>query len=323
MLENRELEDEPAVYADWLTERGDPRGELIAIALAREAADSEALRAREQKLLDEYAFEWLGRFAWAPPEEVTVTWRRGFLDTIRFGLEYVDRQPSNVDGEFEIRELARLPGTRFIRRVELLRKEFWDESVLQAIGDAGLPPNTRELVIATNDFQDAGDLSLAYPGMSMVRSFTVESRSFELGTIDLPALRTLELVTRGLSRTHLAALEPLHSLERLVLWLGEVGVHGCDVLLEDLQFEGFPQLRELGLCGRNPSAVLAHLLGTPVLAQLKVLEVVGGYLADADHEWLRDHASAFAHLDALHLPGTVVIPGVKVVPDDRFIPVYE
>lgn len=57
-----------AVYADWLQEQGDPRGEFIQLQLALEdrrqsKADRDALQCREEELLAEHAFEWLGSLA--------------------------------------------------------------------------------------------------------------------------------------------------------------------------------------------------------------------------------------------------------------------
>lgn len=81
-------DDEPRlVYADWLLERGDPRGELIQvqIAIARAvgsaAVNERALRARERQLLEAHQEAWLGT-----PFDERITWAfdRGF-PTGRFG----------------------------------------------------------------------------------------------------------------------------------------------------------------------------------------------------------------------------------------------
>ncbi|HEX5271780.1 MAG TPA: TIGR02996 domain-containing protein, partial [Gemmataceae bacterium] len=68
------------IYADWLEERGDPRGEFIRIQceLARRGAgDTARLRARERKLADAHARDWLG-----PLRDMQKNWvfRRGFID---------------------------------------------------------------------------------------------------------------------------------------------------------------------------------------------------------------------------------------------------
>src|SRR5262249_42290216 len=50
------------VYADWLIEHGDPRGELIALQRARSAGRSTPkTEQRERALLDEHGVRWAGR----------------------------------------------------------------------------------------------------------------------------------------------------------------------------------------------------------------------------------------------------------------------
>ncbi|MCA9175069.1 MAG: TIGR02996 domain-containing protein [Planctomycetales bacterium] len=91
-----------AVYADWLIEQGDPRGDLISCQLDLERTDLDRsqraeLKLREAELLHRHSEQWLGELAphFAPvrPEEVdqwgmnsrpfvTHQWRRGFLDKL-------------------------------------------------------------------------------------------------------------------------------------------------------------------------------------------------------------------------------------------------
>lgn len=47
-----------AVYADWLQERGDPRGEFIALQLALARRDDAAKQARADELLARHSLEW-------------------------------------------------------------------------------------------------------------------------------------------------------------------------------------------------------------------------------------------------------------------------
>lgn len=62
------------VYADWLQERGDPRGEFIALQVRGELDAAGAKRERE--LLKQHGKAWLGPLAKVLNSEVT--WRRGF-----------------------------------------------------------------------------------------------------------------------------------------------------------------------------------------------------------------------------------------------------
>jgi uncharacterized protein (TIGR02996 family) len=72
------------VLADWLMERGDPRGELIQVAcalasLARDAPSRKALETRERRLLSKHGKDWVAPFrryirSWS--------WARGFVELI-------------------------------------------------------------------------------------------------------------------------------------------------------------------------------------------------------------------------------------------------
>src|SRR5262245_55108850 len=82
------------IYADWLEEQGNPRGEFIRLQceLEKLSADDPRrpdLEAREKQLLAEHANEWLG-----PLRGELVDWRfhRGFVD-------FVDMDASTCFGE--------------------------------------------------------------------------------------------------------------------------------------------------------------------------------------------------------------------------------
>ena len=73
-------DDARLVYADWLLERGDPQGELIALAcLARPLAPAEAARRAELELLRD---AWLGPVAAVAQQR---TWEHGMLATCALG----------------------------------------------------------------------------------------------------------------------------------------------------------------------------------------------------------------------------------------------
>lgn len=78
LLENPDDVETLAVYADWLTEQGDPRGEFIHVQLALEdeklsAKQRKPLKAKEKKLLKEHQEAWLGAYAPFLMDNPTVT----------------------------------------------------------------------------------------------------------------------------------------------------------------------------------------------------------------------------------------------------------
>lgn len=68
------------VLADWLTERGDPRGELVALQLARvtRSVDATAMR-RERALLAEHGRAWLGPLEPVIVSNAFLLFERGFV----------------------------------------------------------------------------------------------------------------------------------------------------------------------------------------------------------------------------------------------------
>jgi uncharacterized protein (TIGR02996 family) len=114
-------------YADYLSERGDPRGEFIQVQLAledqgRPAAEREKLRQREMVLLDLHRREWLGGLAahlfddtdalhrrYAQDHVSCCRWRRGWVEDVY--LWFFDLATA--------RALADCPATRLLRRLHI------------------------------------------------------------------------------------------------------------------------------------------------------------------------------------------------------------
>jgi uncharacterized protein (TIGR02996 family) len=114
-------------YADFLAERGDPRGEFIQVQLALEdegkpAKERMKLQQREQDLLHAHQREWLGGLAPALLDEKNITpyrrekdltsrcrWARGWVDDLY--LWRLDLPTA--------RALADCPATRLLRRLRI------------------------------------------------------------------------------------------------------------------------------------------------------------------------------------------------------------
>src|SRR5262249_55870239 len=111
-----------SAYADWLTQQGDPRGELIQVQLlledpARPAKERKELQKREAALLKEHARTWLGdlgRFLvgkWSGADKpYHYEFVRGWLDVIR-----VLPAPDAI-----LAALGRAPQARLLRRLEIV-----------------------------------------------------------------------------------------------------------------------------------------------------------------------------------------------------------
>lgn len=67
------------IYADWLEERGDPRGEFIRLQCEPDRLGRPALAVRERQLLEQHGRDWAGPLALVAEE---LEFRRGFVEKI-------------------------------------------------------------------------------------------------------------------------------------------------------------------------------------------------------------------------------------------------
>ncbi|MBA3395000.1 MAG: TIGR02996 domain-containing protein [Deltaproteobacteria bacterium] len=333
--ENLDDVDAFSVYGDWLTERGDPRGELVALQIALASQYDGATAQRVETLLELYGYEWLGNLAWTLPGVADVTWRNGFVDRVVLG------QADDRDAEWEmgshdiasdLREIGHLPSTRFVRSLEIRPRQFWDDNVIETIGALQRP--LRSLSISTNEYSHLGEFAAAYPALSQLEELRLESRSFQLGAIELPALRSIELATRGLTRENLDSLRAARwpHLEKLIVWLGNFEIDDCNVEAADYQWllvgDELPALKYLGLCGRSTAlALIDELADAPIVKRLEVLDLSSVYFDEAALELLTKRRDRFAHLREMHVSGAnreaLSAIAKNLFASERFLSVYE
>jgi uncharacterized protein (TIGR02996 family) len=309
------------VYSDWLIERGDPRGELIAVqAKLHETPLDVILLASEEHLLKAHRGTWLGPLATIGPADLGCSWHLGFLEAVRIGPKLDLHKTSAIDFGDTFAKLLTLPHVSFLREVVVGSKYYDDyptswEDVLIAIEAHGVPPRLRRLVFDCGGYWDIsstelGNLSRTYPRLGSLHELRIRMGSLELGpTVDLPELRSLEIETGGLKSEDVAAIaaSAWPRLERLSLCIGETGNdYGCTVGIEHLApiFEGanLPHVRHLGL--RNASftdTIAAELPGSKILPQLETLDLSLGTLGDEGARSLIEQSQAFAHLKRIDL----------------------
>jgi uncharacterized protein (TIGR02996 family) len=253
------------VYADWLLEAGNPRGELAALQLAgKEDAAKAFLDAHTEQLLGErldgYA-DW-------------IAWCGGFW------------QAFEVDEPFD--EIRSHPSARLLRTLHLkLMGPF--EWVVEWLA-AGRWPALRSLILGGVhvEGQDVGEMAdwtcsnfeLLVPAMPRLEQLTVMCGDFRLG--DFPALRAFTCDGYGLRIESLRSLfaVKLPSLTKLDLNL--------DFLVGDVEytipeaadfaplFSGdlFPALREVVLRAGRDKALIAAAKAAPLARRAKI-EVAG------------------------------------------------
>lgn len=282
VVANREEDTGWLVYADYLTERGDPQGDFIRACVTWDRASPEpdynsdeyqALRA----LATEHGETWYAPLAalgvrptnregqFAPNN--WLSFRRGVIDQIT-----VD-SPHLLPGSAE-RLFAAAP---FLRRLEFARGQFDGAGLAQVPQMAQI----EEITTATH-------------------SITGEELARFLKSPHLHALKCLSFIATEIGDTGaeaLAAWPGLARLEELSLW-------GCELTTRGLRaLARCPNLRRVWRLdvGRNPEAEAAvpELLASPHLVAVRDLDLSGYTLTPALAELFATAAfrTALAELD--------------------------
>lgn len=334
------------VLSDFLSERGDPRGELMSIQLKlEETLDDTALQKRERALLDEHAATWLASLegkmvhygvgeapstgrSYRDLEDLAVQWARGFVYSVRIGPPLDERATSEIDFPSTIRKLLACDACFVLRELVIGGFDYDDyptswEDCVTALAESHIPQTLKSLEIDRGDYWDIsstelGDLSVAYPKLARIENLRISLGIMELGVMTLPSLRSLEIVTGGLTSENVKSITdaswPL--LERMVLYIGETGNdYGCTVELSDLTpifaGHGLERVTHLGLANSSLADEIARaLVRSAILPRLTTLDLSHGHLGDEGARTLIEHAAAFEHLAELDLTHSFISPAV-------------
>ncbi len=211
------------VYADWLTAKGDPRGEFILLQCRLAATpDDEArrkLKVAENKLLKQHGMAWTASL---PSRVIKYVFRRGFVDEIEVGYRALEDADALFDAAPLLRSLRldstdalsmmvdprpSLKGLLASRRLEGLTS--LDVRVI-GLGDAGIQD-----VAAADHLKHLRSLR-----MSGLNSYLV---GVPIGFDALEALATSDslrnLTKLDLSDNHLSNIMPLVQAKWPLEWL--------------------------------------------------------------------------------------------------------
>ena len=209
------------VFADWLAEQGDVRGELVPLEHQLATAltpDERGVLMRRIKALEEAHREaWLA--GWVPPEGVRLDWRHGFV----FGV----RLPWNDDTLAVLAQLLAHPVGALLTRLDLQDNGIGAEGA-RALASSDHLRSLQMLNLKGNGIGTDGARALAH--------------SDTLGSLTVLSLENNGVGDEGVRA--LAAADNLPSLKALGLAQNGIGAEGAHALASS---DNFPSLRVLDL----------------------------------------------------------------------------
>jgi uncharacterized protein (TIGR02996 family) len=292
------------VYADWLQQRGDLRGELIMLQHRGETDAANALLRVHAKHFFGGLTERLGL--------VDVTWHLGFLRSCRFSL-HADHGAGHEQRTLDALDvLLALPIARCIRELSIGVMNVPYNNYQRAIEvlarhDLGA---VRRLALGENiDFPrevlaiEVGRLAPVFAAAPNLRSLVIRSTAEDVDLTGIDRLPLTELCVQGCRDTTVATIlqAPLPDLVTLELEGSlRLADAGWRPLLDAARV---PALRHLKLRVYTALADRAGALiaNAPLLTQLRTLDLSETLMGEADIDAMLAHAPAFAHLERLHI----------------------
>lgn len=305
------------VYADWLQARGDARGELIAVQLARhEDPRSEVLATVEADLIGRLSRDVLGVIG-APLEPDGLTWRHGFVAEAKLTTPWPRAELRAPLGELTRRLLSH-PCGALLRKLTLASSRPLTEpsSIAHALEVlARQAPPTLVALHLSEDRAPLGDVSDSFACLPRLRELTLSGSQprfrgpagASLGSL---TLHNVDLDREAVEQLASSRFPRLTSLRYRRTWLGGSFVDG---LTEQLSSASFPMLRSLAIGAtylRYGESAIDCVLSTPLLAVLERVDL-DVPLSNGDVTKLIDHAPALRHLKLRLRDGNEVDPLLK------------
>jgi uncharacterized protein (TIGR02996 family) len=316
------------VYADWLDERGDPRGEFIRVqcALSRDVEDEDhrkALHKWQRELLHLHGHAWLdpllARLVADYDSTPTRVWERmfrcGFVETLVLNYESLVEHAETLYRLHPIRQVE----------VRLSRPEQVDVKELVALPQLrrldSLTVSSGHCWLGNPDHEFGGGHVAIHLGLAGVRSLATSPH--------LADLRSLSLPNHGLDHTAaeaLAAATRLGNLVELDLRLNRIGTGALALITS-------PCLARLSsLCLNQNRVGLTALAASPGMSRLTRLSLQaeeGGShhedvvpwdkIGNAEAEALAasPHVANLTHLDLRY--NAIGVRGAKALAASRYL----
>jgi uncharacterized protein (TIGR02996 family) len=333
ILANPSDRDAYAVYADWLQEQGDPRGELISLQLGYK--DKQA-----KQLIEKHQDYFLGPLAehqvvrdeggnnstshlrtsaqekeWQKTHQEAFLWRNGFIYRVRLSHdEYQDNGGWDGDTAEVLDMVLSHPSGRFVVELAFQSNGDPNESDLQSLIDVlakKAPATTRKITFGDNvdqiSWHHTGDLGKLWKQVPGLRVLEMETGEFEVGKMVAPGLERAIFITGGLSKTagKGIATAVMPKIKHLEIYYGTDNYGGTCSIKEVkplLDRTDLPKLEYLGLKNSEFSDDIAKAIpSAKILKGLKTLDLSLGTMSDEGALALAAHPDAFKHLEVLDL----------------------
>lgn len=295
-----------SVYGDWLTEQGDPRGELVALQIALARCPDPQLAAKERTVFARHKRRFYGDLALerAEHELPELTWRNGFFHTASVVLA-------------DLEELLGHESARFLDK--LVVRSYAVDEVLAILARRPPPATLRTVELVAgyvpsgSSQQHAVDVAALLARCPRLTRLLIRTPAIVLGAGG-SQLRELALDCGSLRCTDPGALAAHHALERLDL--GVERITGPDPLAA-LFAHPPPRLVALSFqqYGRG-SAIVQALAKSPLAATLEELALVSCEVSNRAAMQLC--SDAFARLARVDLRGCELSGATVAALEKRF-----
>ena len=324
------------VFADWLQQQGDPRGELMSLQLAGKEAEAEALLSNhedyflgplaEHKLVyDEGGSNSVSSLrtpeqeaAWQQIHTQAFRWRNGFIHFLRLSHDE-DQVPKKLDGTLAeiLDQVLDHPSGRYIVEVAFHGNGSLNDDNLQPLIDTlaeKAPATLRKLTLGDNidqiSWHHVGSLAGLWPSVPRLETLEIETGELEVGEpgqMVAPALERAVFITGGMSPSCARGIATarIPAIQHLEIYYGDPN-YGGNATIDDvkplLDRTDLPKLRYLGLKNSMFANDLARLVGSAkVIKNLETLDLSLGAMTDEGAKLLAESAAGLGHLKTLNL----------------------
>lgn len=283
-----------SVFADWLQSQGDPRGQVMALAIADEKAFAKALKKHVHDLLGPLA-AYAGS---AKTDPDVFGWRFG---VIHHAYLHADRQKPIDRVLAEVLDHA---SGRFLVDLAMSQRDRIQDAIDLLATRA--PASLRALRLWAVGTVKLGAL---WPAMPQLRRLALNGLALELGALQLEMLEKLELVDSQMraGSGRVLARSPFPKLEQLRVDFGHGYVTGdatIDDIFELLARKDLPALRQLALVHtRYPRELVMELADSSLSRQIEHLDLSYDELTDANALELARRRANFPRLVSLDVTG--------------------